>query len=233
MSRPILGPTFEEMLHPSTIDPATRQKAVKTLKEAPLDPVNLYNLSWRGAKNRIKYEILPRELTGVDAPIVVLYGRDFPSGSHKVGAAYSVLAEELLFGRVDIDRHTVVWPSTGNYGIGGAWVTDPARLLDRHPHHKVRNQLQCCSLPVLPHIQHHGTEVSQDWIAGLKRVLRSPDHDSQSPIGSNLRAAGDGRVKHLHPSCFGPVGNGAGHLWIDTARVNEDQARMAPLQHAH
>jgi cysteine synthase len=23
---------------------------------------------------------------------------------------------------MDIDRHTVVWPSTGNYGIGGAWV---------------------------------------------------------------------------------------------------------------
>ncbi len=122
MSRPILGPTFEEMLHPNTIDPAIRQKAVKALKEAPLDPVNLYNITWRGADNRIKYEILPHELTGVDAPVVVLYGRDFPTGAHKVGAAYSVLAEELLFGRVDIDRHIVVWPSTGNYGIGGAWV---------------------------------------------------------------------------------------------------------------
>jgi len=122
MSRPILGPTFEEMLHPNTIDPAIRQKAVKALKEAPLDPLNLYNITWRSAEDRIKYEILPHELTGVDAPIVVLYGRDFPTGAHKVGAAYSVLAEELLFDRVDIDKHTVVWPSTGNYGIGGAWV---------------------------------------------------------------------------------------------------------------
>ncbi len=122
MTRAILGPTFEEMLHPSAIDPAIRQQAINALTASPLDPMNLYNIIWRGADDRIKYEILPSELTGVDANIVVLYGRDFPTGSHKVGAAYSVLAEALLFGLVDIDQHTVVWPSTGNYGIGGAWV---------------------------------------------------------------------------------------------------------------
>ena len=122
MTRAIFGPTFEEMLHPSTIDPAVRQRAIKAATEAPLDPINLYNITWRGADNRIKYEVLPKELTGVEAPIVVLYGRDFPTGAHKVGAAYSVIAEALLFGQVDIDQHTVVWPSTGNYGIGGAWV---------------------------------------------------------------------------------------------------------------
>lgn len=122
MSRAILGPTFEEMLHPATIDPATRARAVGAATRDPLDPINLYNITWRGPDNRLKYEVLPKELTGVEAPIVVLYGRDFPTGAHKVGAAYSVLAEELLFGRVDIDQHTVVWPSTGNYGIGGAWV---------------------------------------------------------------------------------------------------------------
>ena len=122
MAKAMLGPTFEEMLHPQTIDPATRQRAVQALHDAPLDPVNLYNITWRGADNEIKYEVLPAALTGVEAPIVVLYGRDFPTGAHKVGAAYSVLAEMLLFGQVDIDRHTVVWPSTGNYGIGGAWV---------------------------------------------------------------------------------------------------------------
>jgi cysteine synthase A len=52
----------------------------------------------------------------------VLYGKDFPTGSHKVGAAYSVLVEKELFGEVDPRVHTLVWPSTGNYGIGGAWV---------------------------------------------------------------------------------------------------------------
>ncbi|MBI5052278.1 MAG: pyridoxal-5'-phosphate-dependent protein subunit beta, partial [Chloroflexi bacterium] len=89
MTKMVLGPTFEEMLHPQKIESATRAKAVKALKESPLDPVNLYNITWRGADNKIKDEVLPRELTGVDAPIVVLYGRDFPTGAHKVGAAYS------------------------------------------------------------------------------------------------------------------------------------------------
>lgn len=122
MPKATFGPTFEEMLHPESIDPVIRQQAIKALHESPLDPVNLYNITWRGADNRIKYEVLPKELTGVDAPIVVLYGRDFPTGAHKVGAAYSVLAEALLFDQVDIEKNTVVWPSTGNYGIGGAWV---------------------------------------------------------------------------------------------------------------
>ena len=59
MSRAILGPTFEEMLHPATIDPATRARAVAALRDDPLDPVNLYNITWRGADNGIKYEVLP------------------------------------------------------------------------------------------------------------------------------------------------------------------------------
>ncbi|HMY71605.1 MAG TPA: pyridoxal-phosphate dependent enzyme, partial [Blastocatellia bacterium] len=122
MTRAIFGPTFEEMLHPSAIDSAVRGRAIQAATTAPLDPINLYNITWRGADDQIKYEVLPKELTGVEAPIVVLYGRDFPTGAHKVGAAYSVIAEALLFGHVDIDQHTVVWPSTGNYGIGGAWV---------------------------------------------------------------------------------------------------------------
>jgi cysteine synthase len=115
-------PTFEEMLHPHTIAPEVRAQAVAALHDDPLNPINLYNITWRGADNQIKYEVLPPELTGVRAPIVALYGRDFPTGAHKVGAAYSVLVEELLFERVDLATHTVVWPSTGNYGIGGAWV---------------------------------------------------------------------------------------------------------------
>src|SRR5688572_2794993 len=122
MTRPIFGPTFEEMLHPSVAAPDIRQRAVNALTESPLDPINLYNITWRGPDDRIKYEILPYELTGVEAPIIVLYGRDFPTGSHKVGSAYSVLMEALIFDQIDIDQHTVVWPSTGNYGIGGAWV---------------------------------------------------------------------------------------------------------------
>ena len=37
------------------------------------------------ASNHIMYEVMPPELTGVDAPIVVLYGRDFPTGIAQSG----------------------------------------------------------------------------------------------------------------------------------------------------
>jgi cysteine synthase len=118
----ILGPTFEEMLHPNTIEARTRAAALEAMARDPLDPINLFNITWRDGQNRIRYEVLPRQLTGVDANIVVLYGKDFPSGSHKVGAAYSVLVDMETAGEVDPRTHTLVWPSTGNYGIGGAWV---------------------------------------------------------------------------------------------------------------
>ena len=118
----ITGPTFEEMLHPQKIDPRIRRDALRALREDPLNPLNLFNITWRGADDEVYHRVLPKALTGVDAEIVVIYGMDFPSGSHKVGAAYSVLLEEQLFGAVDPDVHTLVWPSTGNYGIGGAFI---------------------------------------------------------------------------------------------------------------
>jgi len=118
----ITGPTFEEMLYPEKMDPQIRQQALEAREKDPLDPINLYNITWKNAEGRIYYEVLPREFTGVEAPIVCLYSKDFPTGSHKVGAAYSVLIEKELFGEVDPSKHSLVWPSTGNYGIGGAWV---------------------------------------------------------------------------------------------------------------
>lgn len=122
MSPAYLGPTFEEMLHPSKIDPKVRSEAIKAKRENPLAPINLYNVTWRDENDQIYYSVLPKELTGIDTNIVILYGADFPSGSHKVGAAYSVLTEKTLFHEVDPEQHTLVWPSTGNYGIGGAWI---------------------------------------------------------------------------------------------------------------
>lgn len=122
MGSSILGPTFEEMLHPEKIKPDMRKRALDMMTRDPLDPINLFNITWRDASNKIYYFVMPKQLTGVDANIVVLYGKEFPTGSHKVGAAYSVLVEKELFGEVDPRVHTLVWPSTGNYGIGGAWV---------------------------------------------------------------------------------------------------------------
>lgn len=122
MSNVILGPTFEEMLHPDKIAPELRKRALDMKSRDPLDPINLFNITWRDGGGKIYYEVLPRELTNVEAPVVVLYGEDFPTGAHKVGAAYSILIEKQLKGEVDPHTHTLVWPSTGNYGIGGAWV---------------------------------------------------------------------------------------------------------------
>jgi cysteine synthase len=120
--RLISGPTYAEMLDPSRIRPELRRKALAAAAADPLDPVNLYNISWKDGSGRIYHELLPPELTGVEAPIAVLYGKDFPTGSHKVGATYAILIEKAAAGQVDPARHTIVWPSTGNFGIGGAWV---------------------------------------------------------------------------------------------------------------
>ncbi len=122
MAKLILGPTFEEMLHPNKIAPDIHKRALEARTKDPLDPINLFNITWRDGNSDIYYHVIPKQLTGVDANVVVLYGRDFPTGSHKVGAAYSVLIEKQLFGEVDPSKHTLVWPSTGNYGIGGAYV---------------------------------------------------------------------------------------------------------------
>ena len=121
-SKLVTGPTFEEMLHPEKIDPGVRQRALEMRSIDPLDPINLYNITWRSPQGEVYYYVVPQALTNVEAPIVVLYSKDFPTGSHKVGATYSVLIEKELFGEVDPAVHTLVWPSTGNYGIGGAYV---------------------------------------------------------------------------------------------------------------
>ena len=118
----VTGPTFEEMLHPKSIAPNIRADAIAALDADPLNPINLFNITWRDPDDEVYHFVLPKALTGVDAEIVLLYGGRFPSGSHKVGAAYSVLLEMQLNGEVDPARHQLVWPSTGNYGIGGAFI---------------------------------------------------------------------------------------------------------------
>lgn len=127
MITPIIGPTYEEMLHPWKINEELREKAKKAYYEDPLSPLNLFNITWRNFDNSIRYFVLPKSFTGVDSNIVVLYAKDFPSGSHKVGPTYSVLVEKVVKGEVDPEKHTMVWPSTGNYGVGGAWVSSRMR----------------------------------------------------------------------------------------------------------
>jgi cysteine synthase len=101
------------MLHPELLPPAGVDE---------LDPINLFNITWRGPDSHIRHIVLPRELTGVQANIVVLTGRYFPSGSHKVGPAYATLMEGELAGEIHLGESTIIGPSTGNFGIGVAYV---------------------------------------------------------------------------------------------------------------
>jgi cysteine synthase len=102
------------MLHPELLPPAGSPE---------LDPINLFNITWRGPDSRIRHIVLPRELTGIAANIVVLIGRYFPSGSHKVGPAYATLMEGELAGEIQPGENTIIGPSTGNFGIGVAYIS--------------------------------------------------------------------------------------------------------------
>ncbi|MGB9407854.1 MAG: pyridoxal-phosphate dependent enzyme [Terracidiphilus sp.] len=117
------GPTYDEMLDPSLLDKNIRSKALTALKQNELDPINLFNITWKDATNQVRKVVLPSALTGIDANIVVMLGCGFPSGSHKVGPAYSTLIEGLVDGEIIPGEHTILGPSTGNFGIGTAYVS--------------------------------------------------------------------------------------------------------------
>ena len=116
------GPTYREMLHPEHLPPAIRAAALAGTAHE-LDPINLFGITWRGPDNQVRHVVLPPQLTGVPANIVVLVGRHFPSGSHKVGPAYSTLMEGELADEIAPGVHTIIGPSTGNFGIGVAYIS--------------------------------------------------------------------------------------------------------------
>ena len=122
MKTTVAGPTYREMLHPESLPAAIRGAALAGAA-TELDPVNLFNITWRGEDNQVRHVVLPKELTGVHANIVVMVGRHFPSGSHKVGPAYTTLMEGELAGEISPGVHTIIGPSTGNFGIGVAYVS--------------------------------------------------------------------------------------------------------------
>lgn len=117
LSKIPFGPTYEEMLHPEKIEASVRKKALQALSENELDSINLFNITWKDSNNQVRKIVLPKELTGVDANIVVMLGKDFPSGSHKVGPAYATLIEGCVDGEIIPGEHTILGPSTGNFGI--------------------------------------------------------------------------------------------------------------------
>jgi cysteine synthase len=93
------------------------------VRQEESNPLNLFNINWKGTGAAVDRLVLPKELTGVQANIVVLSGRNFPSGSMKVGPAYATLAEEEALNGLRPGAKTVIGPSTGNFGIGTAYVS--------------------------------------------------------------------------------------------------------------
>lgn len=122
MENIIYYPTYTEMLYPEKINKSIRKKAIEALKNNELNPINLFNITWKDEKNKIRKLLLPKKLTGVNANIIVLLGNDFPSGSHKVGPAYATLIESYIDGYMIPGNHSILAPSTGNFGIGAAYV---------------------------------------------------------------------------------------------------------------
>ena len=201
----ITGPTFDEMLRPDRIEAGTRRRALQVRDRDPLDAHNLFNISWRDADDRIMAFTLPPQLTGVETPIALLYGRDFPSGSHKVGAAYSVLLERVLTGEVDPARHVLVWPSTGNYGIGGAWVG---------------GRMGCDSLVVLPEgMSRERFERIEGYGARIRRTVGSESNVKEIyDETKRLRASGD-HVRILNQ--FEVMGNYRFHYYVTGNTIAE------------
>ncbi len=102
-----------------------------------------------GGYGGVNYMVLPPELTGVKAKIVALVGKWFPTGAHKVGATFGCIVPRLVTGQFDPTKQKAVWPSTGNYCRGGAYV---AALLG------------CESIAILP------KEMSPERFEWLKKV---------------------------------------------------------------
>lgn len=120
------GPTYDEMLNPDHLDEAIKAKA-RAAKSNELDPYNLFNITWKDEQGNVRKFVLPKALTGVEANIVVLLGKGFPSGSHKVGPAYSTLIEGCVDRDIVPGEHTILGPSTGNFGIGVSYIANLMR----------------------------------------------------------------------------------------------------------
>ncbi|HVN33373.1 MAG TPA: pyridoxal-phosphate dependent enzyme [Thermoanaerobaculaceae bacterium] len=123
--RGIVIPTFAEMRDPSRVDPAIR-RALPSIDMQALDARNLFRITWHndpgsGGFGPVNALEIPAELSGVPVPIVGLVGKHFPTGAHKVGAAFGCLVPRLVSGEFDPTTQRAVWPSTGNYCRGGAF----------------------------------------------------------------------------------------------------------------
>ncbi|MHA2020547.1 MAG: pyridoxal-5-phosphate-dependent protein subunit beta [Candidatus Thorarchaeota archaeon] len=166
--RNIVIPTFEQMKDPSKT-PDRIKKELRDIELWDVVPQNLFRITWKNHPMEkgglfqpiTNYLELPPELTGVEARIIAPVGKWFPTGAHKVGAAFGCLVPPLVTGQFDPTKHKAVWPSTGNYCRGGAYDS---------------SLLACDSVAILPE------EMSQerfDWLASVAgEVIKTPGSES-------------------------------------------------------
>ncbi|SVC65305.1 uncharacterized protein METZ01_LOCUS318159, partial [marine metagenome] len=207
----IVVPTFAQMREPLVADSLLEQRLGKT-GLSDLDPVNLFRITWKnepvtegGGFNGGNWIEFPSEMTGVPARIVGIIGKHFPTGSHKVGAAFGCLVPRLISGQFDPTEHKAVWPSTGNFCRGGVFVG---------------SLLGCQSVAVLPE------EMSSErfrWLefAGAE-IISTPGGES------NVKEIYDevGVIRDTRPECvifnqFEEFGNAVWHYHVTGALVDE------------
>jgi cysteine synthase len=153
--RNIIIPTFAQQKDPSLIPDKIKEELSK-IGLWDITPRNLFRITWKnepvakgGKFGGVNYVELPKSLTGVDARIIAIVGKWFPTGAHKVGASFGCLVPRLVTGQFDPVAHKAVWPSTGNYCRGGAYDS---------------NLLACESIAILPE------EMSQERFEWLSKV---------------------------------------------------------------
>jgi cysteine synthase len=165
--RNVIIPTFAQMKNPETI-PGSIKNALKSIGLWDLTPENLFRITWKnepisqgGGFTGVNYVEFPASLTGTEARIIGLVGKWFPTGAHKVGAAFGCLVPRLVTGQFDPTTQKAVWPSTGNYCRGGAY--DSALLT-------------CQSIAILPEGM---SQERFDWLADIAgEVIATPGSES-------------------------------------------------------
>ena len=163
-------PTFAEMRDPATI-PATVRESLTGVGPDSADPRNLFRIHWNNDDKRTgladlpAYVVLPSELTGIAAPILVLIADRFPMiGAHKVLATYGCLAPRVITGQFDPTAHRAVWPSTGNYCRGGVAVS---RIM------------ACRGVAILPEgMSRERFDWLEAWVEDPSDIVRTPGSES-------------------------------------------------------
>jgi cysteine synthase len=208
----IILPTFEQQWSPELIPGKIKDK-LKNVGLWDVNPLNLFRITWKnepaeigGLYGNVNYMELPKELTGVEARIILLIGKWFPTGAHKVGAAYGCLAPRIITGGFDPTYHKAVWPSTGNYCRGGAF---DSKVMGTE------------SVAILPE------EMSKERFAWLRDVIGS-EVIATPGCESNVKEIYDKcwEIRRTRPDCvifnqFDEFGNSAWHYNV-TGRAIED-----------